>query len=297
MADHRQVTLARENSRSRQRSLWGDAWRRFARNRTALAGLIVILMFILASIIGPSLLPYSPLEMDLANAYLAPGRVHFLGTDNLGRDVLTRILSAARIDLGLTFVTVVLAVAAGLAAGTTSGYFGGALDTILMRFVDLMLVFPDFMLGLALVVFLGPSLFNVVLVLAVTRFPRYARLIRGTVLANKGQEYVQAAHMVGAPDMRIIARHILPNSITPIIVYSTLDLGSIITSLAGLSFLGVGIQAPTPDWGLMLTNARNNLFQAPWTAIFPGLAISLTVIGFNLMGDGLRDALDPRLDK
>ncbi len=297
MAENRQAALAPESALRRQRSLWGDAWRRFARNRTALMGLAVVLIVILASFVGPALLPYSPLTMDLANSYLAPTWTHPLGTDNLGRDVLTRVVLAGRTDLTLTFVTVFVAVVVGLFAGTVSAYFAGMLDAILMRIVDLMLVFPDFMLGLALVVFLGPSLLNVILVLAITRFPRYARLIRGTVLGNKEQEYILASRMVGTPDRKIILRHILPNSITPIIVYCTLDLGSIITSLAGLSFLGVGIQPPTPDWGLMLTNARNNLFRAPWTAIFPGLAISLTVIGFNLMGDGLRDALDPRLDR
>ena len=178
-----------------------------------------------------------------------------------------------------------------------AAYVGGLPDTILMRIIDVMFAFPAFLLGLALVAFLGPSIGNVVLVLAITHAPRYARLIRGAVLSIRRREFVEAARAIGVSGPGLVARHILPNSIAPIVIYATLDLGLIITALAGLSFLGVGIQPPTPDWGLMLTTARNNLAVAPWTAVFPGLAISLTVMGFNFMGDGLRDALDPRLQR
>lgn len=295
MAESAQALSIDRQWQDQSRSLWGDAWHRFAGNRKALVGLFIVLFFAVLAVFGPMVAPYKPLAMQLDAGYKPPGREHLFGTDDLGRDVLTRIIYGARYDISLTLVTVLLAVVTGLVTGTIAGYFGGVTDTILMRFVDVMLAFPAFVLGLALVAFLGPSMRNIVLILAATRFPRYARLIRGTVLSVKRREYVEAAHMIGTPDHKIILEHILPNSIAPVIVYSTLDLGSIVTALAGLSFLGVGVQPPTPDWGLMLTSARNNLVIAPWTAIFPGLAISFAVIGFNFMGDGLRDALDPRL--
>lgn len=280
---------------TRERSLWGDAWQRFAHNQMSVLGLTIVLFFAAAAAFAPLIAPFNPQAMELGNNFAAPSAEHPFGTDKLGRDVLSRIIFGGRYDLGLTLVTVLLTVTLGLSIGIIAAFFGGSLDTLLMRTIDIMLAFPAFALALALVTFLGPSLFNIVLILAVTRFPRYARLMRGSVLSIKSREYIEAARMVGISNRVIITRHILPNSIAPIIVYATLDLGSIITALAGLSFLGVGIQPPTPDWGLMLTDARNNLVIAPWTAIFPGLAISLVVIGFNLLGDGLRDALDPRL--
>jgi peptide/nickel transport system permease protein len=292
----RHLTLSQQ-VKHRERSLWGDAWRRFAHNWTSLTGLFVVLFFITLAVFAPVIAPHKPQTMDLADSFAPPDREHLFGTDKLGRDVFSRMVYAARTDLGLTLITVVLTVVIGLTVGTTAAYFGGGLDTLLMRSIDILLAFPTFALGLALVVFLGPSIFNIVVVLVITRFPRYARLIRGSTLSTKEREYVEAARMIGTSHAAIIVRHILPNSIAPIIVYATLDLGSVITSLAGLSFLGVGIQPPRPDWGLMLTDARNNLVAAPWTAIYPGLAISLVVIGFNLLGDGLRDALDPRLQR
>ena len=279
----------------KQRSLWGDAWCRFLRNKMALLGLLIVCFFVFVAIFAPVIAPYKPLAIDMGNAFAPPSPEHAFGTDELGRDTLSRIMHGARCDLGLTLLAVLLAVTTGLTAGTMAAFYGGALDTILMRSVDVMLAFPAFVIGLALVAFLGPSLQNVVFVLAITRFPRYARLIRGAVLSVKQREYALAARAVGVSNGAIIIRHILPNSIAPIIVFSSLDLGTVITALAGLSFLGVGIQPPTPDWGLMLTSARNNLFIAPWTAIFPGVAISLVVVGINFLGDGLRDALDPRL--
>lgn len=295
--DEKQREVMLEGRLRRERSLWGDAFRRFSRNRISLVGLFIVLLFVLLAILAEAIAPYEPMTMQLGDIFAAPSREHLFGTDKLGRDVLSRIIFGARYDLGLSLLTVLATIFAGVSVGTVAAYSGGALDAILMRSIDIMLAFPAFVLALALVVFLGPSMSNIVLVLAITRFPRYARLIRGSVLSIKQREYVDAARMIGTPTGKIILRHILPNSIAPVIIYSTLDLGRVITSLAGLSFLGVGIQPPTPDWGLMLTDARNNLVSAPWTAIFPGLAISLVVIGFNFMGDGLRDALDPRLQR
>lgn len=277
------------------RSLWQDATRRFMRNRMALVGLGILLFFVMVGLFAGQIAPYQPLTMSLGDNLAAPSSEHLFGTDELGRDVFTRTLYGAQTDLALTFLTVLFAAVVGVAAGTVAAYWGGLIDEILMRSVDILLAFPVFLLGLVLVAFLGPSMQNVVFALAITRFPRYARLIRGLVLSIKEREYVEAARVMGAPNRSIITRHILPNSIAPIIIFASLDMGTTITALAGLSFLGVGIQPPTPDWGLMLTSARNNLVLAPWTAIFPGLAISLSTIGFNFLGDGLRDAFDPRL--
>jgi peptide/nickel transport system permease protein len=263
----------------------------------ALLGLIVIALFSLAGLFAPVIAPQNPLTMNLGSEYSSPSREHLLGTDELGRDVLSRIIHAARYDLGLSFVTVMISAVVGMLVGAIAAFAGGWVDTIVMRIIDIMLAFPAFLLGLALVAFVGPSLKNIVIILAISHLPRYARLIRGSVLSIQRREYVEAARVMGASNSLIIGRHILPNSIAPMIIYATLDIGIIITALAGLSFLGVGIQPPTPDWGLMLTTARNNLVIAPWTAIFPGLAISLSVMAFNFIGDGLRDALDPRAQR
>jgi peptide/nickel transport system permease protein len=280
-----------------RRTLWRDAVRRFVRNRLAMFGLGIVVFLTMVGVLASVIAPHPPLTMNLLHNYRPPSFEHPFGTDELGRDVLSRMMYAARYDLALTLLTVTLAAATGVLVGTVAAYWGGILDTLLMRTVDVMLAFPVFMLGLALVAFLGPNTANVVTALAITRFPRYARLIRGLVLSIRQREYVEAARVIGASDPSIIMRHILPNSIAPVIIFGTLDMGTTITALAGLSFLGVGIQPPTPDWGLMLTTARNNLAIAPWTAMFPGLAISISTMGFNFAGDGLRDALDPRLQR
>lgn len=288
------MVTATRSSRPR-RTLWGDAVRRFVRNRLAMVGLAIVGFLTVVGVLAPAIAPHSPLTMGLRSTYLPPSSEHLFGTDELGRDILSRMIYAARYDLTFTFLTVAVAAVTGMVVGTAAAYWGGILDTLLMRTVDVMLAFPVFMLGLALVAFMGASTTNVITALAITRFPRYARLMRGLVLSIQEREYVEAARAIGTSNSGIILRHILPNGVAPIIIYATLDMGTTITALAGLSFLGVGIQPPTPDWGLMLTTARNNLAIAPWTAVFPGVAISLTTMGFNFMGDGLRDALDPRL--
>lgn len=296
MIDHVEPAVATVTGSNRpRRTLWGDAVRRFVRNRLAMVGLAIVGFLTVVGVLAPMVAPHPPLAMGLRNTYLPPSSEHLFGTDELGRDILSRMMYAARYDLAFTFLTVAVAAGTGVVVGAAAAYWGGILDTLLMRTVDVMLAFPVFMLGLALVAFLGPSTTNVITALAITRFPRYARLMRGLVLSIQQREYVEAARSIGASNPSIIMRHILPNGIAPIVIYATLDMGTTITALAGLSFLGVGIQPPTPDWGLMLTTARNNLAIAPWTAVFPGLAISITTMGFNFMGDGLRDALDPRL--
>lgn len=278
-----------------QRTLFNDAFRRFRHNRVAVAGALVIALVAIAGVFAPILAPHSPYTLGLGGEYAPPGWGHPLGTDELGRDILSRIMFGARYALGLSLVAVSLAAVLGILLGLITGFVGGWLDTVVMRMVDVMLAFPTFLLGLALVTFAGPSVRNVALVLAISHLPRYVRLVRGIVLAQKQREFIEAARVAGGSTFKIVTRHLLPNSLDPLIVYASLDLGVIITALAGLSFLGVGIQPPTPDWGVMLTSARQNLYIAPWTAIFPGLAISITVIAFNFVGDGFRDALDPRM--
>ncbi|HYM68126.1 MAG TPA: ABC transporter permease [bacterium] len=269
-------------------------WDRFRRNRLAVGGAVFLAVLALACTAAPLLTRYSPVAMTLDQPYRPPGVAHPLGTDTLGRDVWSRIVFGGRFDLGLSVLAVLLATSGGVCIGLVSGYAGGALDDALMRIVDVLLAIPDLLLALALVAFIGPSLTSVVLILAFSRMPRYARLVRGSVLGLKKLEFVTAATVLGASRARILVRHLVPNLTGPISVYSTLDLGGVIAALAGLSFVGVGIQPPAAEWGLMLTDARQNLVLAPWTAVFPGLAITLCIIAFNFVGDGARDALDPR---
>ncbi|MBI4278186.1 MAG: ABC transporter permease [Armatimonadetes bacterium] len=271
------------------------AWRRFLRHRNAVGGTVVILLFGVGALVAPLLTPYGPIRVDLLATSQPPGPGHPLGTDDLGRDLWSRILYGGRYALGLSLLTALLAGAVGTGVGVVSGYNGGWIDGVVMRVVDILLAFPTFLLGLALMAVVGPSVGNVVAVLAFTRMPRYARLLRGSTLTLRNAEYVTAAQAMGASGTRVVFRHILPNCVAPATVFMSLDLGGIVTSLAGLSFLGVGIQPPAPDWGVMLTDARKFIYTAPWIALFPGLAITLTVMAFNFVGDGVRDALDPRL--
>jgi peptide/nickel transport system permease protein len=265
------------------------------RNRLAAAGLTFLVLLALAAALAPLLAGYSPTAMILSSPYGRPSWTHPLGTDALGRDIWSRVLFAARYDLGLSLGAVLIATTGGVFVGLSAGYRGGAVEMAVMRTVDVLLAIPDLLLALAVVAFVGPSIPSVVLIIAFSRIPRYARLIRGTVLGLKTREYVTAATALGASHSRILLRHIIPNLTGVIVVYSTLDLGGALGALAGLSFVGVGIQPPSPEWGLMLADARQNLVLAPWSAIFPGLAISLSILAFNFSGDGLRDLLDPRL--
>lgn len=272
-------------------------WSRFLRNRLATGGAALLVLLALACGLAPLLTGYSPTAMILARPYERPTQAHPMGTDVLGRDIWSRVLFGGRFDLALSTGAVLIATGGGVLVGLTAGYRGGALDSIVMRVVDVLLAIPDLLLALAVVAFVGPSVPSVVLIIAFSRMPRYARLIRGTVLMLKGREFVTAANALGASNARILVRHLIPNLAGIIAVYSTLDLGGALGALAGLSFVGVGIQPPAPEWGVMLADARQNLVLAPWSAIFPGLAISLTILAFNFAGDGLRDALDPRLSR
>jgi peptide/nickel transport system permease protein len=288
-------TTARQAAKSH--SQWARAWREFRKNRLAVVGLYLMLALYLTTLLGAYLTPYDPnLIQDIAaTRHLPPSLDHWMGTDKFGRDVLTRALYGARISLSIGFIAVAIAVTLGTAVGAVSGYFGGWVDTLLMRFVDVLISFPRLVLLIAIIALFKPSILLVIVVLGLTLWPSTARIVRGEVLSLREREFIQAAHALGLSAPRIILRHIVPNVMGPVIVAATLGLGNIILIEAGLSFLGMSVQPPTPTWGNMIEDGREFLVQAWWAATFPGLAIVVTVVAFNLVGDGLRDALDPRL--
>ncbi len=272
-----------------------DLWRLFLRRRSAVLGLGILLTMIALSAAAPLLTANDPEQQKLSQAMIAPSLQFPLGTDYLGRDMFTRLLYGARWSLTIGFLAVALGLAAGVPLGALSGYYGGWTDLIIQRLADILLSFPGFLLALSLVAILGVGLQNVIISVGISAIPSFIRLVRGSVLTIRHQTYVEAAHSVGVRDGSIILRHVLPNAMAPVIVQATLNLGTSILVAAGLGFLGLGVQSPTPEWGTMLGEGRNYIFSAPYMATFPGIAIFLAVVGFNLMGDGLRDALDPRL--
>jgi len=261
------------------------------------AGLLLTVVLVVVAIAAPLLAPFDPYVQDTSRRLEPPSKEHPLGLDDLGRDVLSRIIWGARVSLRVGFSVVILASLAGVTLGAISGYFGGAVDVIVMRLCDILLAFPGILLAIALVAVLGPSLNNVILALAIIGWVGYARLVRGQVLKVREMEYVTAAKALGAKSPRVIIRHVLPNVINPVIVMATLGLAGAILSEAALSFLGLGVQPPTPSWGAMLTAGRRYLGLANHLAIFPGAAIMLAVMGLNFLGDGLIDALDPKYRK
>jgi peptide/nickel transport system permease protein len=261
------------------------------------AGLLLTLLLVIGALAAPWLAPHDPNEQDTARRLEQPSNAHPLGLDDLGRDVLSRIVYGARVSLRVGFSVVVLASLIGVTLGAISGYFGGAIDVLVMRLCDILLAFPGILLAIALVAVLGPSLNNVILALATIGWVGYARLVRGQVLKVREMEYVVAAKALGAKSPRVILQHVLPNVINPVIVMATLGLAGAILAEASLSFLGLGVQPPTPSWGAMLTSGRRYLGLANHLAIFPGAAIMLAVMGLNFLGDGLIDALDPKYRK
>jgi peptide/nickel transport system permease protein len=271
--------------------------KRLLRNFAFTAGLILTVSLIFVALAAPLLAPYDPDAQDTARRLEPPSKQHLLGLDDLGRDVLSRILFGARVSLRVGFSVVILASLVGVTLGAVSGYFGGAVDLIVMRICDILLAFPGILLSIALVAVLGPSLNNVIMALAITGWVGYARLVRGQVLKVREMEYVTAARALGAKSPRVIVLHVLPNVINPVIVMATLGLAGAILAEAALSFLGLGVQPPTPSWGAMLTAGRRYLGLANHLAIFPGIAIMLAVMGLNFLGDGLIDALDPKYRK
>ena len=272
-------------------------WKRFARNRFALAGgLIVILLFFL-SFLAPYIAPYNPAVIDAYNVLMPPSTAHWMGTDELGRDVFTRVIFGARISLKVGFVAVGIAMLIGTVVGLLSGYYGGWIDTLLMRMVDIMLCFPTFFLILAVIAVLEPSIWYIMMVIGVTGWMGVARLVRAEVLSLKERDFILAARSIGASDLRIIFRHILPNAMAPVLVAATLGVAGAILTESALSFLGIGVQPPTPSWGNILTSGKDYIEFAWWLSLYPGLAILVTVLAYNLLGEGIRDAIDPRLQR
>ena len=271
--------------------------KRLLRNFAFTSGFVLTVLIVLAALAAPLLSPYDPNQQDTARRLEKPSNEHPLGLDDLGRDVLSRVVWGSRVSLRVGFSVVLLAAAIGVTLGAISGYFGGAIDVMVMRLCDILLAFPGILLAIALVAVLGPSLNNVILALATIGWVGYARLVRGQVLKVREMEYVTAAKALGAKSPRVIIRHVLPNVINPVIVMATLGLAGAILSEAALSFLGLGVQPPTPSWGAMLTAGRRYLGLANHLAIFPGAAIMLAVMGLNFLGDGLIDALDPKYRK
>ncbi len=274
---------------------YADAWRRLRRHRSAMVGLAIVGALTIVALLAPLLAPTDPFTQDLDARLLPPSRLHWLGTDDLGRDLLTRIMYGGRVSLTVGIVSVGIALATGSVLGLLAGYYGRWAESVTMRVMDVMLAFPATLLAIFIVGIRGPGLNNAMLAIGVINIPIFARIVRGSVLRVRQEDFVEAARALGGSQTRIIGRHILPNALAPIIVQATLGIGSAVLEAAGLSFLGLGAQAPTPEWGAMLANTREFLRDAPWAATFPGIAILLTVVGFNLLGDGLRDALDPRL--
>jgi peptide/nickel transport system permease protein len=278
------------------RSPTWDALRRLRRDTMALAGIAFLLLVALVSILAPVLAPRDPIETNLSQRLAPIGTPGYpLGADELGRDILSRLIWGGRISLLVGFSAVMVAMLLGIIVGLLTGYFGRWVDSVLMRLIDILMAFPAILLAITIVASLGPGLRNAMLAVAVVGIPYYARIVRGSVLSLREQEFVHAARVIGAPDSRIIFRHILPNTLAPLIVAATLDVGWFIMAAAGLSFLGLGAQPPTAEWGVMLSTGRQFIRNAPHLSILPGLAIFLVVLALNFLGDGLRDALDPRL--
>lgn len=273
---------------------WLEMWRSLVANRAALVSLIFIVFLVLVAIFGPYVTPYNPVETDMASALQSPSAQHWFGTDQLGMDIFSRVIAGTRVSLTVGLLAVSIALTIGIVLGAIAGYAGGWVDTVIMRVMDMMLAIPSILLAITLMAALGKGIDKAVIAIGLVSIPEYARIVRGNILSIKENDYIAAAHVVGLSDARIIFRHVLPNALSVIIVRATLGISSAILDTAALGFLGLGVQPPQAEWGDMLGRARGFIFQAPHTLLFPGMAITATVLAFNLLGDGLRDALDPR---
>lgn len=280
---------------TRPKSEWHRAIRRLWRSRLAMLGIAITGLLVLIAAFAPWIAPYSPTKISLPERLLSPSRQHPFGTDDAGRDILSRVIYGSRITLRICILVVGLTLVIGTLLGLISGYLGGWMDELVMRVSDVFLAFPALILAMAIAAALGPSLENAIVAMVAIWWPRYARVTRGQVLAIREMDYVAAARAAGASQLRIMLRHILPNCISPVVVQATLDLGEVVLTAATLSFIGFGAQPPTPEWGAMVSVGRNYLRNCWWYTTFPGLAILITVMGFNLLGDAVRDILDPRL--
>jgi len=275
--------------------MWKIFWRRFRRNKLAMLGALIILSLAVVAIIAPLVAPFNPDQQDVLHRLESPSRNHLLGTDDLGRDLLSRIIYGTRVSLLVGFVAIGIAIVIGSILGLLSGYFGGWLDTTIMRLVDIMLCFPTFFLILMVIAFLEPNIWNVMAVIGLTGWPGLTRLVRGECLSVREREFVQAARVLGLSNIRVMFVHLLPNVMAPILVTATLGIGGAILTESALSFLGLGVQPPTPSWGNILTAGKDYITVAWWLSLYPGLAILVTVLAYNLLGEGLRDVLDPRM--
>lgn len=289
----------KENTKqaNKKRSQWREVWRMLKKNKMALLGLVILVILFLLAIFADVIADYDTvvIKQNLANRLKGPSADHWLGTDEFGRDIFARLIHGARVSLKVGIVAVGISIVCGGTLGALAGYYGGKLDNIIMRIMDIFLAVPSILLAIAIVSALGPSILNLMVAISVSNIPRYARIVRASVLSIRDQEFVEAARAIGANNARIIFRHIIPNSLAPVIVQGTLGVASAILSTAGLSFIGLGIQPPAPEWGSMLSGGRQYLRYAWWVTTFPGVAIMITILSLNLLGDGLRDALDPRL--
>lgn len=291
-------SAVKQNKAHQQKTnLFLDTFARIIQSKTSFIGLIIIVILVICAIFAPFLATHDPIVQDILNRYQAPSVNHWLGTDELGRDIFSRIIYGTRISIQIGVIAVGISMAIGIFLGAIAGYFGKWVDHVIMRVIDVLMAFPSILLAIAMVAVLGPGLTNAMIAVGIVGVPHFARIVRSTVLSVKETEYIEAARAIGARDKRILFRHVLPNCLAPIIVQTTLSIGTAILDAAGLSFLGLGAQPPSPEWGAMLSDGRAALQTAPWVVTFPGLAILFTVLGFNLLGDGLRDALDPRLKR
>lgn len=289
--------LTSERPRSRRQAAWGRAWRgwqAFARNRLALMGLAIVVLLLVVALLAGVLAPYPPTVGELADRLQPPSAAHWLGTDDQGRDIASRLMHGSRITLFIVVLVAVLAAPIGLLVGTAAGYAGGWLDAVLMRVTDIFLAFPKLILALALVAALGPGIENAVIAIAITSWPAYARIARAETLTLREADYLHAVRLLGAGPLRIVLGHIVPMCLPSVVVRVTLDMAGIILTAAGLGFLGLGAQPPSPEWGAMIAGGRQHVLDHGWVAAAPGAAIFLVSLGFNLLGDGLRDALDPK---
>ena len=291
----KEMILEQEEAVIKKRSQLKEIWRRFRRNKQAMVGMCMLLLMIFSAIFASVISPYDPLQQDIINRLQPPSAAHFFGTDELGRDIFSRILYGSRISLTVGLIAVSISSVVGCALGAIAGYYGGVLDNVIMRCTDVLMAIPSILLNISIVAALGTGLQNVMIAIGISSVPAYCRIMRASLLSLKDQEFVDASRAAGASDPYIILNHILPNSLAPLIVQATLKIGGAILSCASMSFIGLGIVPPTPEWGAMLSTGRDFLRDAPHLTAFPGMAIMFAVFAMNLMGDGLRDAVDPKL--
>lgn len=272
-----------------------EIWKRFRRHRMGMAGLLIVVVIIIMAVLAPMIAPYDPLKVRFEDSLKSPSLKYPFGTDLLGRDILSRIIYGSRVSIQVGIIAVAISLIIGLILGLVAGFFGSWIDVIIMRLVDITYAFPFLLFAIAIMTILGPGFINVFIAIGIINWAWFARVVRGSVLSAREQEYVLAARALGASPTRIMFKHIMPNIVAPVIVGAALNSGYAILAEAALSFLGIGVQPPNPSWGLMLSDARSYISNAPWMTLYPGLAISLTVLGFILLGNGIRDAIDPRL--